>query len=47
MKKNKLKLMAMLISTLFVVNLFVGCREKKYETTINFLNWERILPKVL
>lgn len=39
MKKNKLKLMAMLISTLFVVNLFVGCREKKYETTINFLNW--------
>lgn len=39
MKKNKLKLMAILMSALFVANSFVGCNKKKYETTINFLNW--------
>ncbi|WP_195988190.1 spermidine/putrescine ABC transporter substrate-binding protein [Clostridium sp. D53t1_180928_C8] len=39
MKKNKLKFIAVALSTLFVANSFVACNEKKYDVTINFLNW--------
>ena len=39
MKKNKLRLLAVVLSTLFVANSFVACNEKKYDVTINFLNW--------
>ncbi|WP_294386395.1 spermidine/putrescine ABC transporter substrate-binding protein [uncultured Clostridium sp.] len=39
MKKNRMKLIAIALSTLFVANTFVGCNKKKYDVTINFLNW--------
>lgn len=40
MKRNKIKFLAMAMTTLFIMNAFVGCSsKKKYDTTINFLNW--------
>ncbi|MCI9069651.1 spermidine/putrescine ABC transporter substrate-binding protein [Clostridium sp.] len=39
MKKRKFKFIAVVLSVLFVANSFVACNKKKYDVTINFLNW--------
>lgn len=39
MKKRKFKFIAVVLSILFVANSFVACNKKKYDVTINFLNW--------
>ena len=39
MKRNKLRLLAGLITTLFIVNGFVGCKSSETKETINILNY--------
>ena len=39
MKKNKLKLISVLITTLFIVNGFVGCKSSDAKEEINILNY--------